>query len=234
MSPQKQPPAGSSLAGPTAVPAFVKELNRLVALAQQGHKPGAEFNNPSQDWLVSHMNVLQDLPEAEQQALLSEASIIDKEAEEANAVGKAAGRAWPGVVVRLDTGGYAFFSQLGVIRRPDLTMYFIEGFAKNRDGVVFSSENQAMFTEVFRYINSFMEEKLASGDTIVQTDRQVGDAPGRSFHARQMLFGTKYMQIPMMWRQLPFPPTRKSETKHPIFSRSRFPTGWMTWDCQKI
>ena len=29
------------------------------------------------------MNVLQDLPEAEQQALLSEASIIDKEAEEA-------------------------------------------------------------------------------------------------------------------------------------------------------
>ena len=215
MSPQKQPPAGSSLAGPTAVPAFVKELDRLVALAQQGHKPGAAFNNPSQEWLVDHMNVLQDLPEAEQQAFLSEAGIIDKEAEVANAAGKAAGRAWPGVVVRLDTGGYAFFSQLGVVRRPDLTMYFIDGFAKNRDGVVFSSENQTMFTEVFSYINKFMEEKLASGDTIVQSDRQVGDAPGRSFHARQMLFGTKYMQIPMMWRQLTFPATEEISRQKP-------------------
>ena len=215
MSPQKQPPAGSSLAGPTAVPAFVKELDRLVALAQQGHKPGAAFNNPSQEWLVDHMNVLQDLPEAEQQAFLSEAGIIDKEAEVANAAGKAAGRAWPGVVVRLDTGGYAFFSQLGVVRRPDLTMYFIDGFAKNRDGVVFSSENQTLFTEVFAYINKFMEEKLASGDTIVQSDRQVADAPGRSFHARQMLFGTKYMQIPMMWRQLTFPATEEISRQKP-------------------
>jgi hypothetical protein len=151
------------------------------------------------------MNVLQDLPEGEQQGLLSEASQIDKEAAEANAAGRAAGRAWPGVVVRLDTGGYAFFSQLGVVRRPDLTQYFIDGFAKNRDGVVFSSESQTLFAEVFGYINSYMEEKLASGDTIVQSDRQVGDAPGRSFHARQMLFGTRYMQIPMMWRQLTFP-----------------------------
>jgi|TARA_B100002003_G_scaffold184081_1_gene172369 ATP-dependent phosphoenolpyruvate carboxykinase len=183
----------------------VKELDRLVALARKGHKPGATFNNPSQEWLISQMNVLQDLPEGEQQGLLSEASQIDKEAAEANAAGRAAGRAWPGVVVRLDTGGYAFFSQLGVVRRPDLTQYFIDGFAKNRDGVVFSSESQTLFAEVFGYINSYMEEKLASGDTIVQSDRQVGDAPGRSFHARQMLFGTRYMQIPMMWRQLTFP-----------------------------
>ena len=79
---------------------------------------------------------------------------------EANAAGRAAGRAWPGVVVRLDTGGYAFFSQLGVVRRPDLTQYFIDGFAKNRDGVVFSTENQTLFTEVFGYINSYMEDKL--------------------------------------------------------------------------
>ena len=205
MSPQIKPKPGSSLAGPTNVSAFVKELDRLVALARKGHKPGATFNNPSQEWLISQMNVLQDLPEGEQQGLLSEASQIDKEAAEANAAGRAAGRAWPGVVVRLDTGGYAFFSQLGVVRRPDLTQYFIDGFAKNRDGVVFSSESQTLFAEVFGYINSYMEEKLASGDTIVQSDRQVGDAPGRSFHARQMLFGTRYMQIPMMWRQLTFP-----------------------------
>ena len=205
MSPQIKPKPGSSLAGPTNVSVFVKELDRLVALARKGHKPGATFNNPSQEWLISQMNVLQDLPEGEQQGLLSEASQIDKEAAEANAAGRAAGRAWPGVVVRLDTGGYAFFSQLGVVRRPDLTQYFIDGFAKNRDGVVFSSESQTLFAEVFGYINSYMEEKLASGDTIVQSDRQVGDAPGRSFHARQMLFGTRYMQIPMMWRQLTFP-----------------------------
>mgnify|MGYP001157194521 FL=1 len=205
MSPQIKPKPGSSLAGPTNVSVFVKELDRLVALARKGHKPGATFNNPSQEWLISQMNVLQDLPEGEQQGLLSEASQIDKEAAEANAAGRAAGRAWPGVVVRLDTGGYAFFSQLGVVRRPDLTQYFIDGFAKNRDGVVFSPESQTLFAEVFGYINSYMEEKLASGDTIVQSDRQVGDAPGRSFHARQMLFGTRYMQIPMMWRQLTFP-----------------------------
>ena len=198
MSPKIKPKSGSSLAGPTAVPAFEKELDRLVALARQGHRPGATFNNPPEEWLISHMHVLQDLPEAEQQKLLSEASVIDKDAAEANAAGKAAARAWPEVVVRLNTGGYAFFSQLGVVRRPDLTQYFIDGFAKNRDGVVFSTESQTLFAEVFEHINAYMEEKLASGDTIVQSDRQVGDAPGRSFHARQMLFGTRYMQIPMM------------------------------------
>ena len=204
MSPQTQPKAGSSLAGPATVPEFEKELDRLVALARRGHKPGAPYNNPSDEWLISQMRVLQDLPEDEQQRFLVEASLIEKEAAEANAAGKAASRAWPGVVVRLDTGGYAFFSQLGVVRRPDLTQYFIDGFAKNRDGVVFSEESQTLFTEVFSYINSFMEEKLASGDTIIQSDRQIGDAPGRSFHARQMLFGTQYLQIPMMWRQLTF------------------------------
>ena len=204
MSPQTQPTAGSSLAGPAIVPEFEKELDRLVALARRGHKPGAPYNNPSDKWLISQMRVLQDLPEEEQQRFLGEARLIDKKAAEANAAGRAASRAWPGVVVRLDTGGYAFFSQLGVVRRPDLTQYFIDGFAKNRDGVVFSEENQTLFTEVFSYINAFMEEKLASGDTIIQSDRQIGDAPGRSFHARQMLFGTKYLQIPMMWRQLTF------------------------------
>ena len=210
-----QPKAGSSLAGPTAVPAFQKELERLVALARQGHKPEASFNNPSDEWLISQMHVLQDLPEDEQQRFLSEARAIDKESAEANAVGKAAGRAWPGVVVRLDTGGLAFFSQLGVVRRPDLTQYFIDGFAKNRDGVVFNEESQTLFAEVFGYINAFIEEKLASGDTIIQTDRQVGDAPGRSFHARQMLFGTKYLQIPIMWRQLTFPVTEETSRQEP-------------------
>ena len=38
----------------------------------------------------------------------------------------------------------------------------------------------------------------------MQTDRQICDAPGRSFHARQLLFGTRYMQAPYMWRRLTF------------------------------
>ena len=215
MSPRIQPAAGSSLAGPAAVPAFVKELDRLVALARQGHKPGAPYNNPSEEWLISQMRVLQDLPQDEQQRLLIEAEAIGKEAAEANAAGKAASRAWPEVVVRLDTGGYAFFSQLGVVRRPDLTQYFIDGFPKNRDGVVFTSESQTLFTEVFQHINAYMEEKLAAGDTIIQSDRQVGDAPGRSFHARQMLFGKKYIQIPLMWRQLTFPVSEEMSRQEP-------------------
>ena len=226
MSSQTQPTPGSSLAGPIAVPAFEKELDRLVALARKGHKPGATFNNPSEEWLISQMHVLQDLSEEVQQKYLDEASIIDKEAAEANAAGKAAGRAWPGVAIRLDTGGYGFFSQLGVVRRPDLTQYFIDGFAKNRDGVVFTTESQTLFTEVFGYINSYMEEKLAAGDTIVQSDRQVGDAPGRSFHARQMLFGTRYMQIPMMWRQLTFPASEELSRQEPDILEVSLPH-WM-------
>ena len=226
MSSQTQPTPGSSLAGPIAVPAFEKELDRLVALARKGHKPSATFNNPSEEWLISQMHVLQDLSEEEQQKYLDEASIIDKEAAEANAAGKAAGRAWPGVAIRLDTGGYGFFSQLGVVRRPDLTQYFIDGFAKNRDGVVFTTESQTLFTEVFGYINSYMEEKLAAGDTIVQSDRQVGDAPGRSFHARQMLFGTRYMQIPMMWRQLTFPASEELSHQEPDILEVSLPH-WM-------
>jgi ATP-dependent phosphoenolpyruvate carboxykinase len=208
------------------VPAFEKELDRLVALARKGHKPGATFNNPSEEWLISQMHVLQDLSEEVQQKYLDEGSIIDKEAAEANAAGKAAGRAWPGVAIRLDTGGYGFFSQLGVVRRPDLTQYFIDGFAKNRDGVVFTTESQTLFTEVFGYINSYMEEKLAAGDTIVQSDRQVGDAPGRSFHARQMLFGTRYMQIPMMWRQLTFPASEELSRQEPDILEVSLPH-WM-------
>ena len=113
-------------------------------------------------------------------------------------------RSGPNVAFRLDSGGLAFFSQLGVARRPDLTHYFIDGFLCNRDALAFSEENQEVFAEVFRLITAYMKQSFASGDTIVQTDRQICDAPGRSFHARQLLFGTEYLQIPYMWRQLTF------------------------------
>jgi hypothetical protein len=194
----------SPLAGPAIVPAFEKELDQLVNLAKKGHQPSSRFYNPSNEWLISQMEILQDLPLAQQQQLLTEAKEVSQEAETANAAGRAAVRAWPSVVVRLDTGGLAFFSQLGVTRRPDFTQYFVDGFTRNRDALAFSEENQALFAEVFRYINNYMEREFESGETIIQSDRQVADAPGRSFYTRQLLFGVRYLQIPLMWRQLTF------------------------------
>ena len=197
----KQP---TPLIAPAINREFLGALDELVANARQGQPPDSQFYNPPDEWLFSHMPVLQDLSAEDQKSVLEEARLLDIEAAEANSAGRAATRAWPGVVVRLDSGGLAFFSQLGVVRRPDLTQYFIDGFVMNRDSLAFSEANQALFAEVFTHINRYMKEHLAAGDTIIQTDRQICDAPGRSFHARQMLFGTRYMQIPIMWRQLTF------------------------------
>ena len=194
----------SPLTGPAIVPAFVKELDRLAALAKKGHQPSSPLYNPSDNWLISQMQILQDLPLVQQEQLLAEAKVVSQAAEAANAAGEAAVRAWPDVVVRLDTQGLGFFSQLGVARRPDLTRYFVDGFTKNRDMPAFSEENQTLFAEVFRYINSYMERHLQADDSIIQSDRQIADAPGRSLHARQLLFGVRYLQIPIMWRQLTF------------------------------
>ena len=195
---------GSVLAGPPVSPEFSKALDDLVAAAKVGHKSDSQYFNPSGDWLISRMRIFQDLPEAQRNEILREANEIVQEAEALNAEGRAAARAWPDVAVRLDSGGLGFFSQLGVARRPDLTQYFIDGFARNRDGLAFSEENQALFAEVFPYITEAMKKHFASGDTVVQTDRQIGDTPERSFHARQLLFGTEYLQLPYMWRQLTF------------------------------
>ena len=195
---------GSALAGPPVDPAFEKALDDFVAIAKGGQRPDSKFFNPTSDWLVSHMRIFQDLPLEEQEEILQEAKRIGQEAEEASSLGKAAIRAWPDVAYRLDSGGLAFFSQLGGARRPDLTQYLVDGFARNRDALAFSETNQSLFAEVFPYITRVMRECFASGDTIVQSDRQICDAPGRSFHARQLLFGTHYLQVPYMWRQLTF------------------------------
>ncbi|MFP6634959.1 MAG: phosphoenolpyruvate carboxykinase (ATP) [Dehalococcoidia bacterium] len=205
----------SPLAAPAVNPDFLKELDQLVGLASSGHKTDSQYFNPPNDWLFGHISVLQDLPEAERTKILAEASQLDKEAEEANAAGRAATRAWPEVVVRLDSGGLAFFSQLGVVRRPDLTQYFIDGFPKNRDALAFNENSQSLFAEVFTYINRYMAEQFSAGKTIVQSDRQICDAPGRSFHARQLLFGTRYVQIPLMWRQLTFELPQAEHTGKP-------------------
>ena len=218
--------ARSPLAGPAINQAFERELNELVALARKGHQSGSEYLNPSDDWLISRMPILQDIPPDKMEELLKEAAQITTQAEEANAAGRAAQRAWPEVVVRLDTGGLAFFSQLGVVRRPDLTQYFIDGFSANRDALAFSEDNQALFAEVFSYINKALVKHLEAGDTVIQTDRQVGDAPGRSFHARQMLFGARYLQIPIMWRQLTFDLPESEHSKSPDILEVSLPN-WM-------
>jgi hypothetical protein len=194
----------SNLTGPPPNPRFVEKLNQLVGLANQGQRADSAFFNPPDSWLIERMQILQSLSEDGKNRLLQEAEQVSQDAVEANAAGKAAARAGPNAVVRLDNGGLAFFSQLGVVRRPDLTKYFIDGFRANRDALAFSEENQELFTEVFDYINDYMRQSFASGEIIIQSDRRIGDAIGRSFHARQLLFGSDYLQLPYMWRQLTF------------------------------
>ena len=207
--------AVSPLAGPPINPEFEKALDELVALARRGHSPSSAYFNPSDQWLVERMRIFQDMPEPEQQRILEEAKAIEQEAAELNAVGRAATKAWPDAVVRLDTGGLGFFSQLGVVRRPDLTKYLVDGYDRNREDVAFSEEYQGLFAEVLRYAVGYMRAKLEAGDTIIQTDRQIGDAPGRSYHARQMLFGERYLQLPFGWRQLTFELPAEQMTAEP-------------------
>ena len=195
---------GSHLAGPTSDPAFRQALDELVDLARGGQRPDSDLYNPSQQWLVSQMPVLQDIPEDRQSEIFQEVQSLRQEADRLNAAGRAASKVWPETVVRLDNGGLDFFSQLGVVRRPDLTKYYIDGFERNRDADAFTEEDQARFTPVFEAIARRMQDCFASGTGIIQTDRQIGDASGRSFHARQLLFGVRYLQAPYMWRQLTF------------------------------
>ena len=204
----------SPLTPPAMNPGFASALEELVALARQGHRPDTNNFNPSDEWLVGNMPVFQEMPEDERGRVLEDADSIVKEGQEANAGGRAATKAWPGVAVKLDSGGIGFFSQLGVVRRPDLTQYYVDGFTPNRDALSFSEENQEIFTEVFRCIIDRLSEHLESGETVIQTDRRICDAPGRSFHARQLLFGADYLQLPYMWRQLTFelPETERTET----------------------
>ena len=194
----------SPLAGPAIVPEFEAALTRLCAIARRGQRADSRLYNPSEEWLVGNMPVFQDLPAARQAELRREAADLESAAEIANAAGRAATKVWPETVFRLDNGGLAFFSQLGVVRRPDLTQYFVEGFTRNRDALAFSEDNQRLFTPVFQQVCDRMEAHFAAGAEIVQTDRQICDAPGRSYHARQLLFGTRYLQAPYMWRRLTF------------------------------
>jgi ATP-dependent phosphoenolpyruvate carboxykinase len=224
--PAHRPAPRSPLAGPDTNPEFRRVLDELVTAAKRGQRTDCEVYNPSDQWLKDHMRILQNLSPEEQQQVLNEVDRLRAEAAEANAEGRAATRVWPEVAVRLDNQGLDFFSQLGVVRRPDLTLYYIDGFGRNRDALAFDEENQALFTEVFRKITQRLKECLAAGETVVQTDRQIGDAPGRSFHARQLLFGIRYLQIPYMWRQLTFDLPESDYQKNPDIIELSIPC-WM-------
>jgi hypothetical protein len=201
----RQPATGSGLQGPPVYPPFASALDELVVVAREGQRADAECFNPDEAWLYRRTRVFQDLGKEEQAVLLKEYEQIRAEGERANAEGKAARRAGPDAAFSTDMGGLAFFSQLGVARRPDLTRYFVDGFLRNRDALSFSEDDQKLFAEVLPYITAYMRRCFASGETFIQTDRQVCDAPGRSFHARQLLCGDRYLQLPLLWRQLTFP-----------------------------
>ena len=196
--------SASHLAGPPINPTFRRALDEMVQAAKSGQRSDSRLYNPSNQWLIDRMPILQDLPEGAQQEIFREVQELRNTAVEANAAGRAATKVWPEVVVRLDNGGLDFFSQLGVVRRPDLTKYFVDGFNRNRDADAFDEADQDLFTEVFQVIGRRLRKCFAEGDTVVQSDRQICDAPGRSFHARQLLFGPRYLQAPYMWRQLTF------------------------------
>lgn len=218
--------APSILAGPAINPAFNKALDELVAVARQGHRPASPYFNPSIEWLTQRMRVLQDLPKAAQDKLLAEHQQLVAEGKKENEAGRAARRAGPDAVYRLDSGGLGFYSQLGVARRPDLTQYFVDGFGRNRDALAFNEANQALFADVIPYITKKLTEHIASGDTVVQTDRGIGDVPGRSFHARQLLFSDHYLQLPFMWRQLTFDLPAAERTRPPHILEVSLPT-WL-------
>ncbi len=217
----------SILAGPTQNPSFVKSLGDLVALAKQGQRPDSPLFNPSDQWLIDRMRVFQDLPDKERGRVLEDAAEVDRESAEANAQGKAARKVWPETVVRLDNGGLAFFSQLGVARRPDLTQYFIDGFQRNRDALAFSEENQALFAQVLECAVKEMKRLFDLGEGVLQTDRRICDAPGRSFHARQLLFGARYLQLPLMWRSLTFDLPEEERAQEPDIMEVSIPN-WLT------
>ena len=218
--------SGSTLDGPPVDPGFSAALDEMVSTGRGGHQPGNLYFNPPNQWLIDRMPIFQDLPAEEQERVLAEAAAMEQEAREANSQGRAASRVWPDAVVRLDNGGLAFFSQLGVARRPDLTQYFIDGFQPNRDALPFSEENQRLFTGVVQAITEHMKQHFASGQSIVQTDRQIGDAPGRAFHARQLLFGDRYFQAPLMWRQLTFDLPEDQRTQSPDILEVSIPS-WL-------
>ena len=66
----------SVLSGPNVDANLNSALDALVNLASKGHKPSVEFFNPSEEWVVSKMRILQDLSEEDQGKWLDEATFF--------------------------------------------------------------------------------------------------------------------------------------------------------------
>ena len=207
--------SASSLEGPPLHGPFVKALDEMIALAKQGQRTDSEYFNPDEEWLIARMPIFSKQPDAERKGILAEFDEVHKEGEAANAEKKAARRAGPETVVRTDAGGLAFYSQLGVARRPDLTQYLIDGFPKNRDALAFSEASQKLFADVIPHIIAHLKDCFARGASVIQTDRRICDAPGRAYHARQLVLGDRYLQLPYMWRQLTFDLPQPEWTNEP-------------------
>ena len=215
------------ISAPTKVPSFANSLEYLVSIAKKGHRRESKFFNPDNQWLVNQMRVFQDSSDREQSEVLEQARKIDEESKYLNGQGKAGTKVWPDIAVRLETGGLGFFSQCGVARRPDLTQYYVDGFQPNRDAISFSESNQELFAQIIPYITDKMEKSFGEGQYIIQTDRQIGDTEDRSFHARQLLFGTNYPQLPYMWRQLTFEVREDQLDQEPQILEVSIPN-WLT------
>lgn len=196
--------SSSEIAPPQVLPEFSAALNELLNLARRGHDSASPLFNPSDEWLLTQGKPFGNLSQLERDATLAEWETIATDSASANAEGKAAGRAGPEVIAKLNSGGVAFYSQRGVARQPDLTRYLMDGFTPNRDSRTFDLDDQALFCDILPIITHKLKTWLDTGEVVVQSDRQICDAPGRSFHARQLVVGTRYPQLPYMWRQLTF------------------------------
>jgi len=207
--------SAASLEGPPLHGPFVKALDEMIAVAKQGQRTDSEYFNPSEEWLIARMPIFSKQSDGERKRMLDEFAAVHKEGVEANAKRKAARRAGPETVLQTDAGGLAFYSQLGVARRPDLTQYLIDGFPKNRDALAFSEPSQKLFADVIPHIIAHLKDCFAGGESVIQTDRRLCDAPDRSYHVRQLVLGDRYLQLPYMWRQLTFDLPEAERTDEP-------------------
>ena len=200
-----RPDAKSPLSGPEIVPDFEVALTRLCAIARRGQRVDSPLYNPSEEWIVGRMPIFQDLPEQNRSELLAEADALESEATEANAAGRAATKVWP------ETGIPAGQRRVGVLQpvgrgapaRPDPVLRGRvhpqpgrPGFLRGKPATV----HPGVQPSVRQNGGPLRERRGHSG----RPTGRFAMRRERSFHARQLLFGTRYMQAPYMWRRLTF------------------------------
>ena len=205
----------SPLPTPQINTSFLNNLAEMISEANRGHNSESDWNNPSDDWLQNQIDYLDELTAREKTKILEKSEQMEHLALSLSNQGKVAEKVWPKIGVRLKSGGLASFSQLGVRRRPDITKYFIDGFPSNRHANLLTEEDQDLLSEILPHITEYMRNHFQKGDSIIQSDRQIGDVIDRSFHARQLLFGSDYPHVAYMWRKLTFDLSEKNTGSSP-------------------